>query len=541
MPIEKPFGNAVAEQSTRSGIPLRSHYTPDDLRDLDYERQLGAPGAYPYTRGRRDSVGSWMQRGLSGEGDPVRSNRQLKYLLAQGQIGVDVVGDSPTQCGLDPDHPLAAPAVGTQGVSMCCLQDYRQLLDGIPLDSVVISSSLPPGQMVSALYLLAQEQGIPLDKLRGSSVQAPYYGEDCSYASHMPFRLRLKGSADIIEFCTREMPRFHTFLEDTYFIAEVGLTPAEEMALGFVEIRGLVRELLERGLPIDSFAPRIAILVNCGMDFLEEIAKMRATRRLFARMMREEFGAQDPRSLKTVIACHSSGLSLTAQQPVNNVVRGTVQAMAAVLGGAQAVEISAFDEAFRTPSPESHRVALRTQQILHLESDIAKVVDPLGGSYFMESLTDELEKRIWDMVVDIESRGDPAELSDGGWFKAFFHDAATRYASGLEDGTLQKVGLNCHQIPDSEDVLLRDISERKIEPYGERIEQITAYKKSRDPVRLRDALQEVQDKARQRTENTLYTTIKAMQAGATMGEIGGMVRLANDLPYDPYGMVEAPL
>lgn len=531
----------MAEQTTGSGIPLKPYYTPDDIRDLDYEAHLAAPGAFPYTRGRRDSVGGWAQRGLSGEGDPVRSNQQLKYLLAQGQIGVDVVGDSPTQCGLDPDHPLAAPAVGTQGVSMCCLQDYRQLLDGIPLDSVVVSSSLPAGQTVSALYLLAREQGIPLDKLRGSSVQAPYYGEHCSYASHMPFRLRLKSSADTIEFCTREMPRFHTFLEDTYFISEVGLNAVEEMALGFVEIRGLVRELLGRGLPIDSFAPRIAILVNCGMNFFEEIAKMRATRRLFAKMMRDEFGAQDPRSLKTVIACHSSGLSLTAQQPVNNVVRGTLQALAAVLGGAQAVEISAFDEAFRTPSPESHRVALRTQQVLHLESDIAKVVDPLGGAYFIESLTNELEKRIWDMVADIESRGDPAELSDGGWFKAFFEEVATRYAQAMDDGTLQKVGLNCHQIPDQEDTLLRDVSERKIEPYRERIEQIRAYKAGRDRAQLRDALQQVYEKARVAGENLLYTTITAMEAGATMGELGGMVRLANGLPYDPYGMIEAPV
>jgi methylmalonyl-CoA mutase N-terminal domain/subunit len=531
----------MAEQRTRSGIPLKPFYTPDDVPDLDYAERLGAPGAYPYTRGRRDSVGGWMQRELSGEGDPSRSNQQLKYLIAQGQVGIDVIGDSPTQCGLDPDHPLAAHAVGTQGVSMCCLQDYRELLADIPLDSIAVSSSLPAGQTVSALYLLAKEAQIPPDRLRGSVVQAPFYGEDCSYSVHMPFRLRLKLSADTIEFCTREMPRFHTFLEDTYFISEVGLNAVEEMALGFVEIRGLVRELLARGLDIDSFAPRIAILVNCGMDFFEEIAKMRATRRLFARMMKEEFGAKDRRSWSAVIACHSSGLSLTAQQPVNNVVRGAVQAMAAVLAGAQAVEISAFDEAYRTPSPESHRVALRTQQIIHLESDIAKVVDPLGGSYFVEALTDDIEKGIWDMVSDIESRGDPAELSDGGWFKGFFDDVSTRYAKSIDEGTLKKTGLNCHQIPESEDTLLKEVSESKIEPFRERIERIKEYKRRRDPARLKDALQEVYEKAKLSDDNLLYTTLKAMEAGATTGETGGMVRLAHDLPYDPYGMVEPPV
>jgi methylmalonyl-CoA mutase N-terminal domain/subunit len=294
-------------------------------------------------------------------------------------------------------------------------------------------------------------------------------------------------------------------------------------------------------MDIDSFAPRIAILVNCNMDFFEEVAKIRATRRLFARMMREEFGAKDPRSWSTVITSHTSGLSLTAQQPVNNIVRGTVQSMALVMAGVQALEISAFDEAYRTPSPESHLVGLRTQQILHLESNVAKVDDPLGGSYYVESLTDDMENRIWDRVLEIEAMGDPAELSDKGWFKRFFDDTMADYSQRIGDGRLPKVGLNIFQIPEEEDTLLKEIVEGKIEPYWSRIDQIKEYKAARDQTKIRGILQEVHRKAHDPSENLVYAIIEAFSAGATMGEIAGMMRIAYGYPYDPHGMIESPV
>jgi methylmalonyl-CoA mutase N-terminal domain/subunit len=532
----------MTESKTRSGIPLKPVYTPEDVKGQDYDHQLGAPGEYPYTRGRRAAaLGGWMQRELSGEGEPSRSNEQLKYLISKGQIGLDVIGDSPTMAYLDPDHPLAVNAVGTQGVSLCCLDDYRELLRDIPLDSVVVSCSLPASLSAASLYLIARDQNLPLDKLRGSVIQAPFYIEDCGYACHMPFRLRIRLATDCIKFCTEEMPRFHSFVEDTYFIGETGLSAADEMALGFIEIRYIVRELLKLGMDIDSFAPRIAILVNCNMDFFEEVAKIRATRRLFARMMKEEFGAKDPRSWSTVITSHTSGLSLTAQQPVNNIVRGTVQSMALVMAGVQALEISAFDEAYRTPSPESHLVALRTQQILHLESNVAKVVDPLGGSYYVESLTNDMEKRIWDRVLEIEAMGDPAELSDKGWFKRFFDDSMADYSRRIGDGSLPKVGLNTFQIPEEEDTLLKEVVESKIEPYWSRIDEIKEYKENRDQAKTRGILQEIHRKARDPSENLVHATIEAFSAGATMGEIAGMMRLAYGAPYDPHGMIESPV
>jgi methylmalonyl-CoA mutase, N-terminal domain len=294
-------------------------------------------------------------------------------------------------------------------------------------------------------------------------------------------------------------------------------------------------------MDIDSFAPRIGILVNCNMDFFEEVAKIRATRRLFARMMKEEFGARDPRSWSAVITSHTSGLSMTAQQPVNNIVRGTIQSMALVMAGVQALEISAFDEAFRTPSPESHLVGLRTQQILHLESNVSKVVDPLGGSYYVESLTEEMENRIWDRILEIEAMGDPAELSDKGWFKKFFEDAMADYSRKIGDGSLSKVGLNTLQIPEEEDTLLKDIVEGKIEPYWSRIGKIREYKESRDQAGIEGVLREVRQKTGDPDENLVNVTMEAFSAGATAGEIAGMMRMAYDCPYDPHGLIEPPV
>jgi len=529
-------------ETSRSGIPLKSVYTHQDREKTGYDADLSAPGEFPFTRGRQASTrGIWIQRELSGEGTATRSNEQFKYLIQKGQTGLDVIGDSPTMACLDPDHPLAAATVGTQGVSLCCLQDYRALLQDIPLDSLSISTSVPAFLALPGLYLVAREFGFSLDRLRGSILQPPFYAEDCGYANHIPLNLRLKLSCDSIEFCVKEMPKFHSFIEDTYFFSESGLTAVEEMALGFIEIRYIVRALLNRGVDIDQFAPRIAILVNCSMDFFEEIAKIRATRRLFAKMMRDEFGAKDPRSLAVVISSHTSGLSLTAQQPTNNIIRGTLQSLALVLGGVQALEISAFDEGYRTPSPESHLVGLRTQQIIDLETNIPKVQDPLGGSYYVESLTDEIEKQIVSLIKEIEARGDPVVLSENGWFKRFFDDAMERYGRQLHQGELPKVGMNVHRIPEEEDTLLREIAEEKIEPASELIDIVKAHKAGRNQAKIKDVLTNLYQKAADGKENLIYPIIEATKAGATAGEISGMLRQAGGYPYDPHDLVEPPI
>ena len=523
---------------TPSGIPIKDFYGPEDVNGSN--RPVEVPGTFPFTRGRRAQampIGGWIQRELSGEGDAARSNRQFHYLLDKGQTGLDVIGDTPTQALMDPDHPLAANAIGTQGVSLCHQQDYLELFRDIPLDRITVSLSLPALFCLPGLYLAARTYGFPIEKLRGSTVLTPFYSEDVSYAIHLPFKARVRMAADVMEFCAKEMPRFHAFVEDTYYFSESGLDPVEEMALGFLEIRHLAREVLKRGVDIDAFAPRIAILVNCGMDFFGEVAKIRATRRLFARMIRDEFGAKDPRSWSVVITSHTSGLTMTAQQLTNNIVRGTAQTLALVMAGAHAIEISAFDEALRTPTEEAHLVGLRTQQVIESETGVARVVDPLGGSYYVEALTDEMERRIWAMVQEIEARGEPSELHDSGWFRAFFEEKMRRYHARLESKEQIVVGVNAYQLPPEEDTLLREVSETKIRPYRERIDEVKKFKANRDFARVKTALVTVRDRAKE-GQNLAPAVIAANEASATMGEIAGTIRQAYGFPYDPHGAMQ---
>ena len=522
-------------------IPLKSVYTPDDLNNFNYQEYLNDPGSFPYTRGRMSGAkGSWVQRGLSGEGDASRSNEQFKYLIKNGQTGIDVIGDTPTMICLDPDHPFSIPTVGTQGVSVCCLYDYLELFKDIPLESIAISSSIPNIFTLAGLYLAAKKTGADTTKLRGSLIQSPFFFEDCGYTIHLPFPLRMRLSLDSIEFCLKEMPKFHSFLENTYFFSETGLTTDEEMAFGFVEMRHVLRELLKRGLDIDKIARHIVVLVNCRMDFFEEIAKIRATRRIFARMMRDEFGAKTERAESLTMTCHTSGIALTAQQPFNNIVRGAIQCMALVMAGIQAVEISAFDEPFRTPSPESHLVSLRTQQVIDLESSIGKVHDPLGGSYLVESLTNQMEEKILDRIQKVEALGDPADLSAKGWFKKFFENSMERYHKDIESKQRLKVGTNIQQIPDHEDTMLRDVAEAKIQPYIWHVERIKRYKERRDTAKMKEVLSALKHTAQETSDNLMGSILTAFEAGATCGEITGMLRMAYDHPYDPYGKMSPP-
>lgn len=510
-------------------------YRPQDTTGLDYARDLGDPGEYPYTRGRRpvDTTGSWIQRELSGEGSPSRSNAQFRNLIAAGATGVDVIGDTASMALIDPDHPMAAASVGTAGVSVCRLTDYIELYDGMPLDRITFSHSLNAPFCVAGLYLAARHHGYDAAQVRGSVINAPIYSEDCGYATHLPYELRMRLALDTITFCAKEMPKFHSFIEDTYYISDGGLDVVEEMALGFVEIREVTRRLIARGVPVDSFAPRIAILVNCRMDLFEEIAKVRATRRMYARMMREEFGATDPRSLAVNISAHTSGLTLTAPQPVNNVVRGAVQAFAMAMASVQAIEISTFDEAFRTPGHEAHIVALRTQQVIAEETGVGKVMDPFGGSWLIESLTDELERRISKKIAEIERGGEISVLAEGGYFRSIFVNGMDRHARAVQSGELRQVGVNCHKMPPEEDTLLRDLSEARFEPDTAYIARIRDWKATRDSDGLTHALTAISQAAKDPEADLMAPIIDGYQADATQGEMASALRLGYGLLADP--------
>jgi methylmalonyl-CoA mutase, N-terminal domain len=522
--------------TSHSGIPLDPFYAADGDED-------NAPGNFPYTRGKRlpRPGQSWILRELSGEGTPARSNEQFKSLMAKGQQGLDIIGDTPTMHMLDPDHPHAIHAVGSQGVSLCCRTDFEDLYRDLPLDELSFSQSLPSVPGIAGLYLVAKERGMPSEILRGSAIQLALYEDDCSYSRHLPLKLRMRMATDSVAFAAEKMPKFHALLEDTYFFSETGLDSVEEMALGFVELRYYIRELLKKGVDIDAFAPRIGILLTCRMDLFEEIAKIRATRRIYARMMKEEFGAKDPRSMALTVTAHTSGLTMTAQQPVNNVARGGMQAVALAMAGVQAMEISTFDEAYRTPSEEAHMVGLRTQQIVQRETNVTKVADPLGGSWYVESLTDEMEQRICAELERIEAKGDIGELSEQGFFRQIFTNAMERLSRNVNDGTVQRVGVNSHQIPEAEDHMLKEASEKKIEPYREQIEHVRAFKQNRDQDKYKQALGTLYDTAKDENANMMDAYVAALEADATIGETAGILRQAYGQKYDPLGNQASPL
>lgn len=534
-----PGGRATPTEEDRSErhADRRSWYDPSSA-PVDYYRDLGDPGEYPFTRGRlgADSgdTSRWIQRELSGEGSPLRSNAQLHALLDRGAQGVDVIGDNPTVSALDPDHPMCAPAVGTTGVSLCRKQDFVELLDGIPLESMTVSYSLPAAFAMSGTYLAGLAHGVEPRRMRGSAIQAPLYCEDCAYATFLPYGLRMRLALDSITFALEKMPRFHGFLEDTYYISDGGLDVVEEMSLGFLEIREICRGLLDRGLSIDAFAPRIAILVNCRMSLFEEIAKIRATRRIFARMMRDEFHAKDSRSWSVNIAVHTSGLSLTAAQPANNIVRGALQGLAMALAGVQGLEISTFDEPFRTPSAIAHEVAIRTQQVIMLESGVADVKDPLGGSYYMEALTDDLERRISGEIQRIESLGPVTSLVESGYFRGVFTAAMDRHLQAVQSGRQPLVGVNVHTMPREDDRFLRDVAETRFLPDAEHVERVRRWRRDRDHCRLQRSLSAVSEASAEPAAGLMEPILAALEAEASIGEITGELRTGQGMPADPF-------
>jgi methylmalonyl-CoA mutase N-terminal domain/subunit len=343
-----------------------------------------------------------------------------------------------------------------------------------------------------------------------------------------------------VEYATGLMPRFHPFVEDTYYFSDGGIEIVDEIALGLIEIREIARRLVAKGLPVDAFAPRIALLVNCRMRLFDEIAKIRAARSLYASMMRDEFGAVDPRSLNINVSAHTSGATMTAAQLPNNIVRGTVQTIALLLAGVRAMEISAFDEALRTPSHEAHVVALRTQQVVQLETGITDVADPLAGSAWVEELTSAFEQSITERIAEIDGLGEIRDLCEQGYFRGLFADALVDRATEVEDGTRPVVGVNVHVMDPVDDTLLRSVSEQRIEPCWEHAEAIAAWKAGRSLQAVRGALSELEAVTREPGSNLMPALIAALDADCSFGECTGVMRVAHGDSYDPFGGLSRP-
>ncbi len=487
--------------------------------------KLERPGVYPYTRGIYPQMYSegrlWTMRQYAGFGSAEESNARYRYLLDQGTTGLSVAFDLPTQLGLDPDDPLARGEVGKVGVSVATLDDMRRLFKDIPLGEVTTSMTInAPAMMLLALYILvAEEQGVGGDQL-GGTVQNDILKEYIARGTYIyPPEPSMRLVTDMFAYCAERVPNWNTISISGYHIREAGATAAQEVAFTLSNARAYVRAALATGLTIDAFAPRLSFFFACHNDILEEIAKFRAARRLWAHMMKDEFGASS-RAQQLRFHTQTGGSTLTAQQPENNVVRTAYQALAAVLGGTQSLHTNGMDEALGLPTDRSARVALRTQQILAYESGVTREPDPLGGSYVIENLTDKLEQDALTLMQQVEDLGGSVRALESGFIQEEIEEAAFRFQREVETGERIVVGINRFRLDKEDGVPVQELS---AETEGARVRELKSYREKRDQAETDEALTALQTAA-QTTENLFPLVLEAFHTGATLGEVCGVLR-----------------
>jgi methylmalonyl-CoA mutase N-terminal domain/subunit len=505
---------------TTSSEPIQRLYTPLDNQNLDYLKDLGFPGQYPYTRGIHPTMHRgrlWTMRMFAGFGTAEETNQRFKYLLEQGQTGLSVAFDLPTLMGYDTDAPEALGEFGKCGVAISSLKDMEILLEGIPLDEVSTSMTInSPAAIIWAMYIAAAEkQGVRPDKLRGT-IQNDILKEYIAQKEFIfPPEPSMRLVVDTIEYGTNTVPQWNTISISGYHIREAGSTAGQELAFTLADGMEYVRWALDRGLNIDQFAPRLSYFFNAHNDFFEEIAKYRAARRIWAREMQETFGAINPRSWLMRFHTQTAGASLTAQQPENNIIRVAIQALAAVLGGTQSLHTNSMDEALALPSEHAVTVALRTQQIIAEESGVTNTIDPLGGSYFIEALTDRMEEIAYDYFRRIEELGGVIPAIEKGFFQSEISDAAYQYQMEIDTGIRHVVGINAYQ-----DAKPIPIPLLEMDPLGAKrqIERLKDLRAMRDQGRVGQTLDRLRI-ACQGTENTMPFILDAVHSYATLGEI----------------------
>ena len=540
----KPFLEKHPERKERfitvSNEEIERLYTPEDLKDFDYERDLGYPGEYPFTRGVYPTMYRgrlWTMRQFSGFGGPEETNRRFKYLLEEGETGLSTAFDMPTLMGLDSDHPLAHGEVGVEGVAIDTLRDFEILFDGIPLDQVSTSFTInPSAPVIYAMYIaVGDKQGVPREKLRGT-IQNDMLKEFIAQKEWViPPKPSVDLIVDIFEYGIKETPKFNLISVSGYHIREAGSTAVQELAFTLADGMAYVEACLERGLDIDEFAPQISFFFNSHNSFFEEIAKFRAARRIWARAMRERYGAKNPRSWMLKFHTQTAGCTLTEQQPLNNIVRVTLQALAAVLGGTQSLHTNAYDEALALPTEESARIALRTQQIIAYETGVADVVDPLAGSYFVESLTDRMEQKALEYIKKIEELGEGSILKgvlrgiEDGFFQREIAEASYTYQKQVESGEQVIVGVNKYVIEED-----RKPNILRVDPEIEKrqVERLRRVKAERDNARVKRCLRELKE-AVQGGENAMPYIVEAVKAYATVGEIMDVFREVHGTYQEP--------
>jgi methylmalonyl-CoA mutase N-terminal domain/subunit len=512
--------------TTQSDVPVDRLYTPLDIADLDYEKDLGNPGEYPYTRGIHATGHrgkQWTMRMFAGFGTAEETNERFKYLIKQGNTGLSVAFDLPTLMGYDTDAPEAFGEFGKCGVAISSLKDMEILFDGIPLDQVSTSMTInSPAPMIWAFYIAAAEkQGVSMDKLRGT-LQNDILKEYIAQKEYIfPPEPSMRLVTDTVEFSANHMPLWNSISVSGYHIREAGSTAVQELAFTLADGLEYVRWALARGLDIDSFAPRISFFFNCHNDFFEEIAKMRAARRIWAREMRETFGAKDPRSWLMRFHTQTAGVSLTAQQPEVNIVRVAIQALAAVIGGTQSLHTNSMDEAIALPSEHAVKVALRTQQVIAEESGVANIIDPLGGSYFVEALTDQTEKAVYDYFRRIEAIGGVLPAIEHGFFQQEISDASYQHQIQFDKNERVMVGVN--QYVDENEKISIPILEMAQDGYQKQVNRLQQVRAERDAEAVKQTLNALAD-AIANDKNVMPYLIDAAKAYVTLGEMTDVMR-----------------
>ena len=512
---------AFATTSTET----RRLYTPLDVADSDYVRDVGYPGEYPYTRGIQPTMYRgrlWSIRQYAGYGTPEETNQRFKFLLKEGQPGLSVAFDLPTQLGYDSDDPQALGEVGKVGVAIDTLRDMETVFDGIPLDKVSTSMTInAPAAILVAMYqAVGEKQGVAPQELEGT-VQNDILKEYVARGTYIfPPRPSMRLAGDLIAYCARHTPRFNSISIGGYHIRDAGSTAVQEMAFTFANAVAYIEAALQRGVEVDDFAPRISWIFNTQNSFFEEIAKYRALRRMWARIMRERFGAQDPRSWMLRTHVQTGGATLTAQQSENNIVRAALQGLASVLGGVQSLALSCYDEALALPTELAQRIAVRTQQIIAYESGVTDTIDPLAGSYYVESLTNELEAKANEYLEKIEDMGGAVAAIESGYMQREIQEAAWRYQQEVDRGERIIVGVNKFQLDGEEPKPIF-----RVNPEVERaqVQRLRAVKRERDDGAVAASLSRLRDAAAG-DENLLPSILEAVKAYATVGEMCGVLR-----------------
>jgi methylmalonyl-CoA mutase N-terminal domain/subunit len=523
-----------ADFANTSGIPVNRVYTPLDMEGFDYLKQLGLPGQYPYTRAVQPTAYRgrfWTMRQYAGFASADETNERYHFLLKSGQTGLSVAFDLPTQIGYDSDHPLAQGEVGKVGVCIDSLWDMERLFQGIPLDQVSTSMTInSPCAILMAMYLaVAEKQGVPFDKLRGT-VQNDILKEYPARGTYIfAPRPSMRLITDIFAYCTQEVPQWNTISISGYHIREAGSTAVQEVAFTLANGIAYVEAAIAAGMKVDEFGPRLSFFFNSHSDFLEEVAKFRAARRLWAKIMKERFKAQDPRSLMLRFHTQTAGCSLTAQQPLNNIMRVAFQAMSAVLGGTQSLHTNSYDEALALPSEMAVQVALRSQQVVAFETNVCDTIDPLAGSYYVEKLTDEVEARAQDYIDQIDRMGGAVAAIEKGFIQKEIGASAYRFQREIEKGERVIVGLNRFQTHEDR---LTDLLKVDPEVGVKQVARLQELKGSRDNAAVQQTLAELKAAA-QGADNLMPPILKAVKALATLGEICDTLR-------GVFGEYEAP-